>query len=260
MNAAPENAQIYSAFRARRDEVTPLHEQVSRYLHAQILGGTLAARTKLPAEPDLAAQLDVSRGTLRRAMASLMEEGLIVQRHGRGTFVAASSDVEAPFVQQITSLAQSLSSRGRPMTTHIRSLDQRPATPREAAGLGIAAGTVVHHLDRVRSDDDGPAMRLVNVMRTDVVPTLDTDSLERAALYDVFDQLGLAPVRALRTFGATVADDELSALLGVPVGHPILHIEQTSTLPDSRIVEFSDVWVRGDRMRFQVEVRRTDPA
>ncbi|MET0911042.1 MAG: GntR family transcriptional regulator [Ilumatobacteraceae bacterium] len=260
MTTAPETAQAYGAFRARRDEATPLHEQVSSYLRAQILVGTLAARTKLPAEPDLAVLLDVSRGTIRRAMASLMAEGLIVQRHGRGTFVAATPDVEAPFVQEITSLAQSLSTRGRPTTTRIRLLDQRPATPREAAGLGIEAGTTVHHLDRVRSDADGPAMRLVNVMRTDVVPMLDTDSLEREGLYDVFGQLGLAPVRAVRTFGATVADDELSALLAVPVGHPILHIEQTSTLPDGRVVEFSDVWLRGDRMRFQVEVRRTDPA
>jgi GntR family transcriptional regulator len=258
MTSDPESAETYRGFEARRDEATPLHEQVSTYLRAQILVGTLGARTKLPAEPELAELLDVSRGTLRRAMATLMAEGLIVQRHGRGTFVAASSEVEAPFVQEITSLAQSLSMRGRPMTTRIRSLDQRPATPREAAALGIAAGTIVHHLDRVRSDTDGPAMRLVNVMRTDVVPMLDTVSLERAALYDVFGELGLAPERATRLFGATVADDDLSVVLEVPVGHPILHIEQTSKLHDGRVVEFSDVWVRGDRMRFQVEVRRAE--
>jgi GntR family transcriptional regulator len=193
-------------------------------------------------------------------MASLMAEGLIVQRQGRGTFVAASSDVEVPFVQAITSLAQSLTMRGHAITTRIRSHEQSPATPREAAGLGIAPGTIVHRLDRVRSNADGPVMRLVNVMRTDVVPALDTGSLGRTALYDLLAELGLAPERAVRTFGATVADDDLSSLLGVPVGHPILHIEQTSTLRDGRVVEFSDVWVRGDRMRFQVEVRRNDPA
>lgn len=258
MTTDPQTDQVYRAFEARRDEATPLHEQVSTYLRAQIIVGAIPARTKLPAEPDLASLLDVSRGTLRRAMASLMADGLIVQRQGRGTFVAARSDVEAPFVQEITSLAQSLSMRGMAITTRTRSLGQRPATQRQAAGLGIAAGTIVHHLDRIRSDADGPAMRLVNVMRTDVVPALDPDALEGAALYDVFADLGLAPERAVRTFGATAADDELSLLLSVPVGHPILHIEQTSTLRDGRVVEFSDVWVRGDRLRFQVEVRRTD--
>jgi DNA-binding GntR family transcriptional regulator len=254
---APEGPPFQLGFRARRDDATPLHEQVSRYLRAQILAGTISPRTKLPAEPDLAALLDVSRGTLRRAMASLMADGFIVQRHGRGTFVRSDSDVEVPFVQEITSLAQSLSTRGRAITTRVHALDQRPATARQAVALDVETGTIVQHLDRVRSDADGPTMRLVNVMRTDVVPALDKDALEQTALYDVFAELGLAPERAIRTFGATVADDEVAAALHVAAGHPILHIEQTSMLTDGRVVEFSDVWVRGDRLRLQVEVRRS---
>jgi DNA-binding GntR family transcriptional regulator len=257
---SPERSQPYRAFQARRADPAPLHEQVSTYLRAQILAGGLAARSQLPAEPDLAELLAVSRGTLRRAMSTLMNEGLVVQRHGRGTFVAPGSDVEAPFVQHITSLAQSLSMRGAETTTRIRSLHQRPATAREAAALGISDGEVVHHLDRVRSDADGPTMRLVNVMRLDVVPVLDATALGHTALYDAFEELGLSPARAVRTFGATLAEGEVASVLDVAVGFPILHIEQVSTLADGRVVEFSDVWVRGDRLRLQVEVHRTDPA
>jgi GntR family transcriptional regulator len=259
MTISPTRAMPYLAFRARRAGAAPLHEQVSTYVRAQILAGALPAGSQLPAEPDLAELLEVSRGTLRRAMTTLMGEGLVVQRHGRGTFVAAGADVEAPFVQQITSLAQSLSMRGVETTTHVRALAQRPATAREAASLGIGDGALVHHLDRVRFDAEGPAMRLVNVMSTDVVAHLDPAGLERSALYDAFEAMGLSPTHARRTFGATVADVDLAAVLEVAVGHPILHIEQVSTLADGRVVELSDVWVRGDRLRLQVEVHRDDP-
>jgi DNA-binding GntR family transcriptional regulator len=245
-----------TGFRLRRDDAEPLHAQVSAHLRALILGGSLAPRAQLPAEPELAARLGVSRGTLRRAITTLLDERLVVQHHGRGTFVTAGSDVEAPFVHEITSLAQSFSLRGVPSTTRVRTLDHRPAEPRAAAALQVASGDRVLHLDRIRSDADGPAMRLVNVMRTDVVVLPDPSVLTDRALYDVFEELGLPPAAAVRTFEASAADGELAALLEVTVGHPILHIEQLTSLADGRPLEYSDVWIRGDRLKLQVHVRR----
>ncbi len=222
-----------------------------------MLDGALPARTQLPAEPVLAARLGISRGTLRRATATLIERRVLVQRHGRGTFVAEHGlGVEAPYVSGITSLAQSLSMRGVSTSTRVRSLSTRPADDRFAGALGVDPGTGIVHLDRIRSDDTGPVMRLVNVMRSDVVDLHDPAQLEDRALYDLFEDVGLPPAEASRTIGAAVADDDLSALLEVPTGHPLLHIEQLTTLADGRPLEFSDVWIRAERLKLQVTVRR----
>lgn len=222
-----------------------------------MLGGALPPRAQLPAEPVLAARLGVSRGTLRRAMATLLERRVLVQRHGRGTFVAERGlGVEAPYVSGITSLAQSLSMRGVSTSTHVRSLSTRPADERVAAALGVEPGVGIVHLDRIRSDPAGPVMRLVNVMRSDVVDLHDPAQLEDRALYDLFEDVGLPPAEASRTIGATVADEDLAALLEVPTGHPLLHIEQLTTLADGRALEFSDVWIRAERLTLQVRVRR----
>lgn len=247
----------FADFRPDRNSATTLHEQVSAHLHSLMIDGSLPPRTQLPAEPVLADLLGISRGTLRRATATLLEQRLLVQRHGRGTFVADHAlGVEAPFVSQITSLAQSLSLRGVSTSTRVRALERRPADGRVAAELGIEPGDEVIHLDRVRSDGDGPVMRLVNVMRPDIVQLDDPAELEDRALYDLFEDGGTPPAEAARTIGAAIADDELAHLLDVPVGHPLLHIEQLTTLADGRALEFSDVWIRDDRLRLQVRVRR----
>jgi len=238
----------------------PLHEQLSSFLHTLVLRGVLPPRSQLPSEPVLAEHLGVSRGTLRRATATLIERQLLTQTHGVGTFVAEPAvEVEAPFVNEITSLAQSLSLRGVRTSTRVLALDRRPADERAAAELGLRPGEPMIHLDRLRSDRAGPVMRLVNVMRPDVVSLDDPARLAEQGLYDLFESTGTPPGAALRTIGATVADDELSRLLDVPVGHPLLHIEQRTTLADGRPLEFSDVWVRGERLKLQVRVQRTDP-
>lgn len=245
-------------FRLNRASAAPLHRQVSGYLQAMVLSGALAPGSRLPAEPVLAERLGVSRGTLRRATATLIEGGVLVQQHGRGTFVAERGlDVEAPFVSEITSLAQSLTARGVTMSTHVLELVRRPADERSARALGIARGDEVIRLDRVRSDRSGPVMRLVNVMRPDVFDLDDPDRLEDRALYDLFEANGTPPAAAERTIGATVADEDQSRVLGVAVGHPLLHIEQLTTLADGRALEFSDVWICGERLKLQVTVRRT---
>lgn len=222
-----------------------------------MLSGALPPRTQLPAEPVLAERLGISRGTLRRATATLLDRRVLVQRHGRGTFVVDHGlGVEAPYVSGITSLAQSLSMRGVSTSTHVRALSTRPAGERVATALGVAPGTEVIHLDRVRSDPAGPVMRLVNVMRSDTVDLHDPAQLEDRALYDLFEAGGLPPAEATRTIGAAVADEDLAGLLEVPLGHPLLHVEQLTTLADGRPLEFSDVWIRAERLKLQVQVRR----
>lgn len=73
-----------------RDSPEPLPSQAARVLRGQIERGELAG--KLPAEPDLAATLDISRDTLRAAIRMLTDEGLVTVVRGRGTFVVRRHD------------------------------------------------------------------------------------------------------------------------------------------------------------------------
>lgn len=70
------------------DQRVPAHRRVASALRAEIEGGLFVPGNQLPAEPDLALQFGVSRGTLRQALQSLRADGLIEAVPGRGNFVA----------------------------------------------------------------------------------------------------------------------------------------------------------------------------
>jgi len=66
----------------------PLYQQIDSWLRQNILSGSLPADTRLPATRALAAELGVSRITVKNDYAALESDGLILAREGSGTYVA----------------------------------------------------------------------------------------------------------------------------------------------------------------------------
>ena len=66
----------------------PLHAQLADLLREKIYSKVWPPSTKIPSENDLVRMFGVSRGTVRKALKALVDEGLLVQHHGKGTFVA----------------------------------------------------------------------------------------------------------------------------------------------------------------------------
>src|SRR2546423_268387 len=73
---------------------TPLYLQLQRVIQDAVRAGKLKADEALPSERDLARQLGISRVTVRKAIAGLVEKGILVQRWGSGTFIAPAMHVE----------------------------------------------------------------------------------------------------------------------------------------------------------------------
>ncbi len=65
----------------------PAYVQIADELHHQISEGTLSQGGRLPAEDKLAEMYRVSRMTVRQALQELARDGLVIRRHGLGTFV-----------------------------------------------------------------------------------------------------------------------------------------------------------------------------
>jgi DNA-binding GntR family transcriptional regulator len=239
------------------DSPSTLHSQISAWLRSQITSGAWPERFRLPAEPDLARELGVSRGTLRRAVQTLVEDGLLTQTRGRGTFVATAL-VEPPLAQRLTTLSEAFVDAGHPLDTTVIAQDVERPPAAVAAQLEIDGRTPVLRLERLRALEGTPVARLVNYVRLDLAAGVEEVDFTTHTLFAALEQVcGVPLTSARRRFDAVLAGTENAALLGVRAEDPLLHLEQLTNTTDDTPLELSDVWLRADRLRVTSHLTRT---
>ncbi|MBC8642179.1 GntR family transcriptional regulator [Caballeronia sp. EK] len=91
--AAPKRGKTTNEPLLNRDSATALYIQIADRLRAEIDAGTFATDSKLPAESELTQRFDVSRVTVRQAIALLLADGYVVSKQGKGTFVSRNKFV-----------------------------------------------------------------------------------------------------------------------------------------------------------------------
>ena len=222
--------------------------RLRRAVHNLIDSGVLQPGQALPSERDLCTQLSLSRVTVRRALAGLVEAGLLTQRHGAGSFVAER--IQRSF-SRLTSFTDDLRERGLDPRSEFFERGVGEVTPEEAMALNLSPGSGVVRFHRVRYGGDSP----LAVERTLVPHALLPDPLSVVdSLYEALQPLGNRPVRALQHLRAVALDAETSRLLRVPEGSPGLLIERRAFLADGRVVESTRSFYRGDAYDFVAEL------
>lgn len=200
------------------------HERVSSWLREQIDSGIYAVDDLLPSEHDLCHRFDVSRITARRALQTLQEEGLIVRRHGVGSFVA---DLKAQSgLIPVDGLREDRADGGFAMSSEVlRQDDVRPPAD-VAERLGLANGASSRFIERLWSDESGPAA-LEHVWITALVAELLRPAdIERNRILPVLaDRYDMPVSRAEFTMRAINAPNDIAGLLGVPWGRALQRID-----------------------------------
>lgn len=232
-----------------RSAPVPLHTQIADVIRARVSSGAWPVHYRLKPEPDLADEFGVSRGTLRKALSSLITEGRLVQVRGKGTFVTAA-EAEPALAQDLTTLSEDFAARGVASEVTVLHCALESAPANVAGLLDISPEETVVVLRRVRSTEDGPVAYLVNYVRASLAPGIESTDFSSASLFGTLEtDFGRAVTTARRTFTAQAADDEVAAALNLSVDAPVQYLQQVSYLADGRAIEYSDVWINSDRMR-----------
>ena len=226
----------------------PLYQRLEDGLRQAIESGVLKPQQALPPERDLAEDLAVSRITIRKALDGLVGSGLLVRRHGAGTFVAGR--VEKNF-SKLTSFTEDMAARGRTSRSEWLMKGEGAVTPDESLMLGLSPGTRVYRFHRIRFADD-----LGMALEYSTIPgfALPGPHVVGGSLYEALNGAGTRPVRALQRLRAVLFDARQSELLGVERGAPGLLIERRGFLEDGRAVEMTRSWYRGDAYDFVAEL------
>ena len=229
----------------------PRYEQLYRHLAQAIADGTLAQETQLPPERELAELAQVSRVTVRKAVAQLVADGVLDQRRGAGSFVRAARHRE-PYLSKLLSFTEYMLHRGKTPTSSVIAQGLFPPTPDEQLALGLSAADRVARIERLRAAD-GVAMAVEWVaLPQDILPD---PGLVGRSLYDHLRAQGTAPSRAVQRIKAVNLPASEAGLLNLPEGAAVLRIERTGFLPSGRPIEFTRGLYRSDIYDFVAELR-----
>jgi DNA-binding GntR family transcriptional regulator len=229
-----------------RNSPVPLYFQVAQQLENAIETGRLAPGGRLGNEVDLAARLGLSRPTIRQAIQSLVDKGLLVRRRGVGTQVV-HSHVKRPL--ELSSLYDDLLAAGQRPSTRILGNTTGRATAEVAAALGLAEGAEIVTVERLRSAHGEPIARLRNHIPADLLD-LDSAELEATGLYRIMRGAGITLHSARQTIGARAATRAEGEMLGEREGAPLLTMERTTFDDHGRVVEHGTHIYRASRYSF----------
>ena len=230
----------------------PRYEQLYRHLLASIADGTLRPETQIPPERDLAELAQVSRVTVRKAVAQLVEDGQLEQRRGAGTFVRVPKGRQDNSRSTLVSFTDYMRQRGKVPTGRILSAGLHPPTPAEQQALGLMASGRVARIERLRAADGVPMALEYSSWPTDILP--DPEAV-KGSLYDHIRALGHVPTHAVQRVSAANLKVSEAQLLNMEAGQAVLRIDRTGYLATGRPVEFTRGLYRSDIYDFIAELR-----
>ena len=229
---------------------TPYYEQLRTLLLENIQHGVYLSGAKIPSEHQLCRQFGVSRVTVRKALQGLTEEGVLVKRHGKGTFVAAPVVVEKRAEHR--SFTASCLEMGKKPGTHLVSRKVQKVKKDLAQLLNGQTDQGVLCIKRVRLVDETPVIFEIDYFSAGAADLLEAD-VEHIPLLEVLRQY--RPVHTLHfveTFEVQFANREQARSLNCPINTPLLGVRQVVS-DELGVVYVNDQFIRSDIYKYVTE-------
>jgi GntR family transcriptional regulator len=235
---------------------TSLSAQAQQYLLGLIEGGAYQPGEQLPSEHDLAAQLGISRPTLREALLNLEQDGFVVRKHGVGTFVAPGRHQLASGLECLESILELATRQGMEVGFNALQIHKEPADPELADRLQVPPGTYLTHIHRVILADRAPVAYMQDITPTSVLTPEEIDETFNGSVLDLLRRKeNLQVDQAIAHISALDADGSLARKLGIRAGQAVLLLEEVLFDKVGTVVEFSRNYFIPEFFRFHV-VRR----
>jgi len=202
--------------------ILPLYHNVFLALRDQIVNGAYDSRKPLPGQGQLSAEFNVSRGTIRRALDLLEEEGLIERRQGARTYARALSYRASHQRKNLGALTHDKNYL-RLLPGDVRHRYEVVKSDRELAkqfGQKKRLGRVV----RLRKSRGKPYCLVITFMPLNIADHIDWEKLGDKPVITAAAEAGYDFARVEQAITATVANEEIAAALETPVGSPLLRV------------------------------------
>lgn len=238
----------------------PHYRQIEHALRLRI--ASMQPGERLPSDAELCAEFNVSRMTARNAMQQLVDDGLIARLPGRGSFVT-----EPPahrHVNRLMTFTQEMRRAGRTPSSRVLARMIRPASPAEAAQLGIGPHQPIAYVRRLRLADGAPVAVEASILIRPCADAVMAADLAGGSLHEALRRAGIAPRRGTATISAAAATTEEARLLGIRPGGALLVERRVIVDGHGRRIEATESRYRAEvyalDVRFDVEPSAAESA
>lgn len=229
----------------------PLWSAIATALSDEIRAGHYRPGDRLPTEAALSARFGVNRHTVRHALGTLAERGLVHSRRGAGVFVA-QRPADYPLGRRVR-FHQNVLAAGRTPSRRISRSETRPCDDGEARALRLKPGDAVHVVEGVSLADGQPIAAFRSLFPAARFPGLPGLVRETGSITRSLARLGLPDyVRAETRLTAQLADPVLAVALAVRPGAPVMRTVAVNVDPKGAPVELGTTWFAGERVTLTV--------
>jgi GntR family transcriptional regulator len=247
--------QLNTMLALDHESPVPLRAQVESLLRELIRKPEYQNGALLPDEVALAAQLGISRGTVRSGISKLVFEGLLDRKAGIGTRVS-NRNVESG-IREWHSFTREMASKGIIVENFKLAYHQVPASREAMQALQLESARTLWRLDRVRGWSGQPVLHTMSWFHSRL--GLKGNEPTNQPLYEMIEQTtGVRPHHAREDFLAVNADAQMAKQLDVEKGSPLLLRRHTVYDAGNRPFEYAEVRYVSSRFALTLDVRRKE--
>ena len=225
-----------------------LYQQLADSLRDKIYEGKYAFGDKLPSERSLAEKFGISHLTVRKALAILEEEGMLLRVQGKGTFVRAQK--YSIDMQHMDGFSSMFGQQGITITNKVLYSGVREAGFKYSRIFGIPREEPVFELIRLRQNGEDPVALEYNILPTKRVLHVEEYDYSLYSLWDVYRQAGIQLVEENQKLEIVKVFNPQADLLNVEEGADVLMLSSTGLDASGKVIEWTKIYDNAKRMVF----------
>ena len=238
-----------SANKVDKDSVIPIYYQLAKVFEKMIYSGNLNPGEKLPPENDIADHFKISRMTVRKALAELIDDDLLYSEKGKGTFVAKPRLDNVEF--ELQNFREEIKKRGMEPNPKLLKVKIKRANNEMSEKLHIKKGTKCLDFSLVISADNEPLIYEDKyIVYSKHKPILETELKDPSLSNLAMLHGNHYPVMSKMVLNASKADKNVANKLNIKKDAPVFVIEQTLFDSDKKPVGWGRSICRGDKFKF----------
>lgn len=233
-----------------------VYQEVAATLEQEIRQ-KLSCGEYLPSEAELAKRFSINRHTLRRAVDQLVDAGMLLRQHGKGTLVVEHS-VEYNIGAR-PRFSESIEAMGHTPLAEVVSRRVLIIDERLSRSSGIPPGTPILQVDTLRSIDGRPVNVISHYLKREAFPGLELHYRGGSLHAHIEEHYGIRLLRQQALIGTTLPNQREAELLQYPRHMPVLVVKSTNVRTGTdEVLEYSVSRGRADCFEFKVQPRISD--